>query len=113
MFVKVGLDTLRGVMSFIDTDLPRAFHSLDDLHLLADLADASTEAVQSIGSYVEYLENDVRPKAKASFRLGKDRFEQKLRLDEGISLCRSIACWRSPSASCTRRRKSSARWPDA
>jgi uncharacterized protein (DUF885 family) len=86
MFVKVGLDTLRGVMSFIDTDLPRAFHRLDDLHLLADLADASTEAVQSIGQYVEYLETELRPKAKATFRLGRDRFEQKLRLDEGLSI---------------------------
>ncbi len=86
IFVKVGLDTLRGVMSFINTDLPRAFHSLDDLHLLADLADASTEAVESIGGYVDYLENDVRPRAKASFRLGRDNFEQKLRLEEGISV---------------------------
>ncbi len=86
IFVKVGLDTFRGVMSFINTDLPRAFHSLDDLHLLADLADASTEAVQSVSEYVDYLENDMRPKAKASFRLGLDNFEQKLRLDEGISM---------------------------
>src|SRR5688572_10330856 len=86
MFVKVGLETLRGVMSFIDADLPRAFKGLDDLHLLADLADASAEATQSIGAYVEYLETEVRPKAKGSFRLGKDRFEQKLRLDEGITL---------------------------
>ena len=86
IFVKVGLDTLRGVMSFINTDLPRAFHSLDDLHLLADLADASTEAVESIGAYVDHLENDVRPRAKASFRLGRDNFEQKLRLEEGISV---------------------------
>lgn len=86
MFVKVGIDTFRGVMTFIDRDLPRAFHGLDDLHLLADLADASTEAVQSIGEYVEYLETEVRPRAKASFRLGQERFEQKLRLDEGLSL---------------------------
>ena len=34
----------RGVVTFIDTDLPRAFSGLDDMHLLADLADASTEA---------------------------------------------------------------------
>jgi hypothetical protein len=86
MFIKVGIDTFRGVMTFIDRDLPRAFHTLDDLHLLADLADASTEAVQSIGSYIDYLETEVRPRAKASFRLGKDRFEQKLRLDEGFTL---------------------------
>jgi uncharacterized protein (DUF885 family) len=86
IFVKVGLDALRGVMTFIDSDLPKAFRSLDDLHLLSDLADASADAVHAIAEYVEYLENDVRPRAKASFRLGKDRFEQKLRYDEGISL---------------------------
>ena len=28
----------------------------------------------------------MRPRAKASFRLGRDRFEQKLRLDEGITI---------------------------
>jgi uncharacterized protein (DUF885 family) len=86
MFVKVGLDTLRGAMTFIDSDLPRAFSTVDDLHLLADLADASTEAVHAIGAYAEYLENDLRPRAKASFRLGRERFEEKLRLDEGIQL---------------------------
>ena len=86
IFVKVGLDAFRGVMTFIDSDLPKAFRRLDDLHLLSDLADASQEAVQAINEYVEYLETELRPKAKASFRLGKERFEQKLRLDEGISL---------------------------
>ena len=86
MFVKVGLDSLRGVMTFIDSDLPKAFRGLDDLHLLSDLADASQEAVQAIGEYVEHLETDIRPKAKASFRLGAERFEQKLRFDEGITI---------------------------
>ena len=86
MFVKVGLDALRGVMTFIDSDLPKAFRGLDDLHLLSDLADASQDAVLAIGEYVDYLETDVRPRAKASFRLGQERFEQKLRYDEGISL---------------------------
>jgi uncharacterized protein (DUF885 family) len=86
IYVKVGIDTWRGAMSFIDADLPRAFSNVDDLHLLGDLADACTEAVQTIGAYVNDLENDVRPKAKGTFRLGRDRFEQKLRLEEGITL---------------------------
>jgi uncharacterized protein (DUF885 family) len=73
-------------MTFIDSDLPKAFRGLDDLHLLSDLADASQEAVQAIGEYVEHLETEVRPKAKASFRLGAERFEQKLRYDEGITI---------------------------
>jgi len=86
IFVKVGIDTWRGAMSFIDTDLPRAFSRVDDLHLLGDLADACTEAVQTIGAYVADLESDIRPRAKGSFRLGRDKFEQKLRLDEGITM---------------------------
>ena len=54
--------------------------------LLADLADAQTEASHAIGSYVEYLETEMAPRARASFRLGRERFEQKVRLEEGLSM---------------------------
>src|ERR1043166_185870 len=86
IFVKVGIETMRGALKFIDKELPRAFADVDDLHLLGDLADAQTEAAHAVGSYVQYLETDVAPKARASFRLGRDKFEQKLRLEEGISI---------------------------
>lgn len=86
IFVKVGLETMRGALRFIDHDLPKAFASLDDMHLLSDLADAQTEASAAVGSYIEYLETEVAPRARASFRLGRERFEKKLRLEEGITL---------------------------
>ena len=86
IFVKVGLETWRGVLRFIEADLPRAFASLDDLHILGDLADTSTEAAGAIKAYFDYHENDLAPRAKASFRLGKERFEQKLKLEDGIGL---------------------------
>ena len=86
IFVKVAQDTWRGVVDLIERDLPRAFSSLDDLHLLGDLADASTEAVGAIADYQGYLESDLAPRAKASFRLGRASFEQKLKLEEGIGL---------------------------
>jgi uncharacterized protein DUF885 len=86
IFVKVGLETFRGALNFIEKDLPRAFSALDDMHLLGDLADASTEAAHAIGSYIQYLEDDLAPKARASFRLGRDVFERKLKLDEGITM---------------------------
>ena len=84
IFVKIGAETFKGTLRFIEHDLPRALRDVDDLHLLGDLADASTEAVQAIRGYVEYLENEQAPKARASFRLGRDRFEQKVRLEEGL-----------------------------
>jgi uncharacterized protein (DUF885 family) len=86
IFVKVGIEAMRGTLKFIDEDLPRAFADVDDLHLLGDLADAQIEASQAVGQYIEYLETDLSPKGRASFRLGRDKFEQKLRLDEGVSL---------------------------
>jgi len=86
IFVKVGLETFRGALNFIEKDLPRAFSPLDDMHLLGDLADASTEAAQAIGSYIQYLEEELQTKARASFRLGRATFERKLKLDEGIAL---------------------------
>ena len=86
IFVKIGLETWRGTLKFIETDLPRAFSALDDLHILGDLADTSTEAAAAIKPYIDYLETDLAPRAKASFRLGRERFEQKLKLEEGITL---------------------------
>ncbi len=86
IFVKVGIEAMRGALTFIDEDLPRAFSSVDDLHLLGDLADAQAEASQAVGAYLQYLEDEVAPKARGSFRLGRDKFEQKVRLDEGIGL---------------------------
>jgi uncharacterized protein (DUF885 family) len=86
IYVKVGLETLRGVLKFVESDLPKAFADVDDLHLLGDLADASTEAIDALKEYAAYLEQDLGPKARASFRIGRERLEQKLRLEEGISL---------------------------
>jgi len=86
IFVKVGIETMRGVVKFIDQDLPLAFSGVDDLHLLGDLADAQAEASQAAGAYVEYLEKELAPRARGSFRLGRAAFEQKVRLDEGLSL---------------------------
>src|SRR5690349_8793137 len=86
IFVKVGIETMKGALKFIDDDLPRALADVDDLHLLGDLADAQMEASQALGAYIQDLETEVAPRARASFRLGRDKFEQKVRLDEGIPL---------------------------
>lgn len=86
IFVKVGLETLRGAIRFIDDDLPQALASVDDLHLLGDLADASQEASTALRSLAEYLEADLGPRTRGSFRLGKDVFQEKLRLDEGLAI---------------------------
>jgi uncharacterized protein (DUF885 family) len=86
IYVKIGLETMRGTLKFVEEDLPRAIADVDDLRLLSDLADASGDACDAIRTYIDYLDTDLRPRAKASFRLGADRLAKKLRLEEGLSL---------------------------
>jgi len=86
ILVKVGLESLRGALRFIEDDLPRAFSALDDPFLLMDLADASTDASHAVGDAIEHFENEVAPRARGPFRLGRARLQEKLQLDEGITL---------------------------
>ena len=58
IFIKTATETLRGVVSFLNRDLPRALREVDDLSLLADLDDAATLARTSIERYVRDLEEE-------------------------------------------------------
>jgi len=86
IFVKSGLETLRGTLRFIEADLPKAFADVDDLGLLGDLADAQGEAIEALKSYIGVLETEIGPKARASFRMGVEHFATKLRLEDGIEV---------------------------
>lgn len=86
LFAKVGIETFDGVLTFFDRDLPLAFRELDDMHVLGDLADASTVALDALRDYIGHLRESVAPRSRASFRLGADRFGQMLRLSEGIDI---------------------------
>ena len=113
IFVKVGLESLRGTLRFIDDDLPRAFGDLGDLHLLGDLADASTEASTSIGG----LRRVPRERPRAAQQGLVPPRARAVRAEAAASTKASrsapIACWPSPCASCSRRRRSSAASPRA
>jgi len=86
LFVKVGVESLDGLLVFVERDLPKAFRALDDMHLLGDLADASTVAVNALRDYTAHLRDSVAPRSRASFRLGRDRFVQMLKLQDGVDV---------------------------
>lgn len=86
IFVKNALETVRGVKTFINRDLPRAFAAVDDLAVLGDLADAATEATAALDLFTTWLETEQAPRARGSFRLGQAKFEKKLALDEGLKM---------------------------
>ena len=97
IFIKVGLESLRGALRFIEDDLPRAFGGLHDMRVLGDLADASTEASQAIGA-LRRLPRE-RPGA-ARARLVPSRARRvpaEAAARRRASRSTPIGCWRSPT----------------
>lgn len=86
IFIKAGAEAFDGAVAFIERDLPRAFGQVEDLHLLGDLADASTEATRAMRRYTSHLRATLGPRSRATFRLGRERFEGRLGYRDGISL---------------------------
>ena len=86
IFIKIGAETFDGIETFIERDLPLAFRQIGDPHLLGDLADAATEATEAIRRYTTHLRDTLAPRSRATFRLGRERFEGQLRLKDGISI---------------------------
>ena len=99
IFVKSGLETLRGTLRFIETDLPRAFADVDDLGLLGDLADAQTEAIDALKSYMAYLENGPGAQGAGVVPARRANVSPPSSASRKASRCRSTACWRSGCAS--------------
>jgi uncharacterized protein (DUF885 family) len=85
VFIKVGLSSLRGTLSFVESDVPKAFASVKEPKLLADFKQ-STAAAAALRSYIKCVETDLQPKAQGEFALGKQNFEDKLRHQEGIDI---------------------------
>jgi hypothetical protein len=87
LFVKTALETLRGLLTFLDADLPRACGAIDDLSLLGDLSRQ-------------------RPRPRSASASSSSRRNCTPTRD---STFRSRSCSTSACASCRRRRKNFAR----
>jgi hypothetical protein len=107
IFIKVGLESLRGALRFIEDDLPRAFANFDDLRVLSDLADASTEASHALGSCITYLEEDRAPRARGRSASGASGSSRSWSWTKG-SRSTYRACSTSRCASCAKCRRNSA-----
>ena len=111
IFVKVGLESMRGTLRFIDEDLPRAFATLDDLHLLGDLADASTEASTAIGALRRVSREGPRAAQQGLVPARARAVRAEAAARRGHRRSAPTGCSPSRCASCRRRRRSSAASP--
>ena len=85
VFLKVAIESFQGTLSFVQNDLPKAFASVTDPKLQSEFRKSTKTASKALASYIKHLQG-TKPDAQASFAIGKENFEAKLRYDEGIDV---------------------------
>ena len=85
VFLKVGIESLQGTLSFVQNDLPRAFASVKDQKLQSEFKKSTKASADAIARYIKQLQGTKSDPA-ATFAIGKQNYEAKLKYDEGIDI---------------------------
>jgi len=85
VFLKVAIESFKGTLSFVHTDLPRAFATVKDQKLHSEFKKSTKTADQAIAKYIKHLQG-TKLDPEAMFAIGKEHYEAKLEYDEGIDV---------------------------
>ena len=85
IFLKVGLESFKGTLAFIKTDLPKAFASVKEEKLQREFKKSTKMAAEAITGYIKHLQG-TNPDPSMSFAIGRQFYEAKLKYDEGIDV---------------------------
>ncbi|WP_164011075.1 DUF885 domain-containing protein [Pyxidicoccus trucidator] len=90
LWAQLALRDARGTVTFLRADLPKALEAQGFSQLAPAEREAFTtareEAARHLEGYVTWLEQDLLPKADGDYKLGRERFEKKLALEEHVTL---------------------------
>ncbi|MFY1830782.1 DUF885 domain-containing protein [Myxococcus fulvus] len=90
LWAEQAIRDARGTQVYLRVDLPRALEAQGADKLppaeRQDFDAARAEALKQMEAFTAWLEQDLLPRATGDFRLGRERFEKKLALEEHITL---------------------------
>ncbi|WP_246357848.1 DUF885 domain-containing protein [Pyxidicoccus fallax] len=90
LWVQLAARDARGTVTYLRTDLPQALDAQGFSRADAQERDAFArvreDAARQVEAFVTWLEQDLLPRADGDFRLGRERFEKKLALEEHVTL---------------------------
>lgn len=89
-WADLAIKSTRGHLEFLREDVPAALRTQGferlDLALQARWSLARRGALHELKELVVWLERDLKPRARGSFRLGRELFERKLMYEEHVSM---------------------------
>jgi len=85
VYLKVAIESFKGTLSFVQSDLPKAFSSVKDQKLQSAFKKSTKTASEAIAKYIKHLQG-IKPEPTAGFAIGKENYEAKLKFEEGIDI---------------------------
>lgn len=89
-WAEQALRDTRGTVGFLRVDLPKALEAQGlakvDAALRQELSAALAKATAEVEGFARWQETELLPKATGDFRLGRERYERKLALEEHVAL---------------------------
>jgi uncharacterized protein (DUF885 family) len=84
LLARFSAEDLEGLVSYLDTDVPRAFSSVKDAGLWKQYDAAKVEAQRATRAYVKWIRDDLVPGAHGTYVLGEDAYRKRLHYEEMI-----------------------------
>jgi uncharacterized protein (DUF885 family) len=82
----VALEQLPGIVSFFESDVPKAFVEVKDTKLLDEFKTSNKVVIDALRAYETFLKNDLLPRSKGDFRIGAENYRKKLLYDEMVDI---------------------------
>lgn len=86
LFTQFAIEDFKGVISFLQNDVTRAFASVTDPTLRAEFDNAKKGAVAATQEHIAWMKSTLLPASHGSFVLGEEKYRKRLRNEEMIDL---------------------------
>jgi uncharacterized protein (DUF885 family) len=84
IFTEVALEQMPGTIEFFEKTVPEAVAGAKDQALLAEFKATNAKCIEALKDYHTFLKNDLLPRSKGDFALGKARYRKKLLFEEMV-----------------------------
>ncbi len=84
IYTEIAIEQLPGIIGFFRTDVPLAFRAVTDAGLQREFHETNGRVIEALQSWQKYLNDDLLPRSHGDFRLGVDKYREKLRDEEMV-----------------------------
>jgi uncharacterized protein (DUF885 family) len=86
IYTEVAIEQIPGIVSFFESDVPKAFDQVKDERLVAEFKDSNAKVIAELKGYGDFLQKTVLPASNGDFKIGAENYRKKLLYDEMVDV---------------------------